>query len=333
MEIAKALVLVGGGQDDRPWPTAPVEPKHLFPVANRPILFHNLEALRATGVREAVILAEPRAAGAIEQAVGDGRDLGLDVKHLEWGVNRSLGGALLTSCEFLDKEPLYVQQGDALLRGQMEPHLAAFARERLDTLAFKLEGGEPAPARAPRGLGPGYLLSPWAVSVLIANAADGANPLAGVRDRGGRVRVQRVFGSLPCHGDQQALLECNRQLLERIEPEYDSRLIEDSRIQGPVIVHPTARVQNSLLRGPAIIGPDVTICDAYVGPYTSLGAGVVIEGAEIEHSIVLAGAEIRFIGTRLESSIIGRRARISRSFASPAGMRMTVGDGVEVAYI
>jgi glucose-1-phosphate thymidylyltransferase len=331
MEIAKALVLVGGGQDDRPWPTAPVEPKHLFPVANRPILFHNLEALRSTGVREAVILAEPQVAGAIERAVGDGRELGLDVRHLEWGVNRSLGGALLTSCEFLDEEPVFVQQGDALLRGRMDQHLAAFASERLDTLAFRLEGDTP--PRMPRALGPGYLLSPWAVSVLLANASDGVNPLAGVRDRGGRVRVQRVFGSLPCHGDQQALLECNRQLLERIEPEYDARLIEDSRIQGPVIVHPSARVQNSLIRGPAIIGPDATICDAYVGPYTSLGAGVVVDGAEIEHSIVLAGAEIRFVGSRLESSIIGRRARITRSFASPAGMRMTVGDGVEVAYI
>src|SRR3954466_8666649 len=101
MEIAKALVLVGCGHDDRPWPTAPVGPKHLFPVANRPILFHNLEALRAMGVREAVILCEPHAAGAIERAVGAGRELGLDVRHLEWGVNRSLGGALLTSCEFL----------------------------------------------------------------------------------------------------------------------------------------------------------------------------------------------------------------------------------------
>ena len=36
---------------------------------------------------------------------------------------------------------------------------------------------------------------------------------------------------------------------------------------------------------------------------------MVIEGAQIEHSIVLPEAELRFVGTRLESSIIGRGAR------------------------
>jgi glucose-1-phosphate thymidylyltransferase len=331
MEIEKALVLVGGGHDDRPWPTAPVEPKHLFPVANRPILFHNLEALRRAGVLEAAILAEPAAASAIEQAVGDGRDVGLDVTHFEWRGDRSLSGALDAGLHFLRDEPILVQQGDALLRAQLGEHIADFARERLDTMAFKLEGDNGLP-RVPRPVGPGYLLSPWAVSVVLANS-DSGNPLVGLRDRGGRVREQSVTGSLPCHGDQNALLESNRQLLERIEPSYDSQSVEDCRIQGPVIVHPTASVRRSLLRGPVIIGPNAVVSDAYIGPYTSLGPGVTVEAAEIEYSIILARAEIRFIGTRLESSIIGRGARIVRAFEPPAGMRMTVGDGVEVTYI
>jgi len=331
MEIAKALVLVGGGQD-APWPTAPVDPKHLFPVANRPILFHNLESLRAAGIREAAILAEPCFAGAIEQAVGDGSELGLNVAHLEWGTNRTLGGARVTGFEFVDDGPVVVQQGDALLRGKLNRHIDAFRRERLDTLAFRLDN-DTTPARVPRPLGPGYLLSPWAISVLLANASEWTNPVAGVRDHGGRVRVQRVTGSLPCHGDQQALLETNRQLLERIEPQFEPHSIEDTRVQGPVIVHPTARVRRSLLRGPVIIGANANISDAYIGPYTSIGPRVNVEAAEIEYSIILAGAEIRFIGTRLESSIIGRGARIVRAFEPPAGMRMTVGDGVEVTYI
>jgi glucose-1-phosphate thymidylyltransferase len=332
MEIAKALVLVGGGHDERPWPTAPVEPKHLFPVANRPILFHNLEALRNAGVREAAILAEAPTAGAIERAVGDGRDCGLRVTHVEWSGNRSLTGALTAASEFVQDQPVFVQQGDALLRAQLQHHMADFARERLDTLAFKLER-DAAPPRLHRPLGPGYVLSPWAVDVLLANGDALSNPVAGVRDRGGRVRVQRVSGSLPCHGDQQALLESNRQLLERIEPSYDADAVQGCRIQGPVIVHPTAQVRNSLLRGPVIVGADAVISDAYIGPYTSLGPGITVEAAEIEYSIVLSGAEIRFIGTRLESSIIGRGARIVRAFEPPAGLRMTVGDGVEVTYI
>ena len=67
------------------------------------------------------------------------------------------------------------------------------------------------------------------------------------------------------------------------------------------MVHPTARLENSLVRGPAIIGPRARLRDAYVGPYTSIGADVVMEGAEIEHSIVFSGAELRYVGARLES--------------------------------
>jgi glucose-1-phosphate thymidylyltransferase len=80
VEIAKALILAGSGSDDSPWPVVPGS-RHLFPVANRPILFHNLEALRAAGILEATILADADAGRAIESAVGDGRDWGLTVHH------------------------------------------------------------------------------------------------------------------------------------------------------------------------------------------------------------------------------------------------------------
>jgi glucose-1-phosphate thymidylyltransferase len=72
------------------------------------------------------------------------------------------------------------------------------------------------------------------------------------------------------------------------------------------------------------------VTDAYIGPYTSIGAGVVVEAAEIEHSIVLPDAELRFVGTRLESSIIGRGARVTRRFSLPTAMQLSIGDGAEV---
>ncbi|HTE62169.1 MAG TPA: hypothetical protein VK631_17585, partial [Solirubrobacteraceae bacterium] len=38
MEIAKALILAGRTAHDRPWPSVRSGPKHLVPVANRPIV-------------------------------------------------------------------------------------------------------------------------------------------------------------------------------------------------------------------------------------------------------------------------------------------------------
>ena len=80
-----------------------------------------------------------------------------------------------------------------------------------------------------------------------------------------------------------------------------------------------------------VIGPRARITNAYVGPYTSIGAGVEIDCAEIEHSIVLDRARLRFLGTRVESSLIGPDARVERDLRIPQAVRLSVGAGAEVA--
>ena len=328
MEIAKALILAGRASDDQHWSAVPAGPKQLFPIANRPILFHNLEALRNAGLLEALILVERDAVDAIERAVGDGSEWGLGVRYAEYVPAVGLAGALAAGGDFLGDEGVLVQQGDALLRERMYPHLAAFAREHLDALALELAGG--AAATVPRAPAPGYVLSPNAIKILLERPDVGLDPLAGVRERGGRVRVQHVDGCLPCHGSQDALLDCNRRLLESLQPQVEPGSLENCEIQGAVVVHPSARLERTMVRGPVIIGPGARLTDAYVGPYTSIGAGVVVEGAEIEHSIVLSGAELRFVGTRIDSSVIGKGARVVRGFGLPSAIQLAVGDGAQV---
>ena len=326
MEIAKALVLAGHGSDNPRCPAAPAGSSHLFPLANRPILFHDLDVLRAAGVREAAILTDGEPGRAIRQAVGDGGDWGISVSYAEWQSSRGIDGALAAAQSFIRDEPVLIKQGGALMRERMQTHMSMFGREQLDALALLFV--EP-PATSTESPAPGYLLSPRAVSILLDGRA-AANPVAGVRAHGGRARVQRVDGCLPCRGDLETLLESNRRLLERLRPAMDGALLDESSVQGVVDIHPSAKIQRSLLRGPLIIGPDAEVTDAYIGPYTSVGADAVIEGTEIEHSIVLPRAELRYVGTRLESSVIGYGARVMRGFGLPAALRISIGEGAEV---
>ena len=326
MEIAKALILAGRVRGDSPR-VASLGPGHLFPVANRPILLHNLEGLRAAGVLEATILADRDEFVAIRRTLAAGSELGVRVRYEEWDPCAGIAGALVAGRDFLADEPILVQNAAALLRDRMHGHITAFAREQLDALALRLAHPD---SRRARGDTPGYLLSPRAVAILLAGGNPTANPVTSVRAGGGRVRIARVEGCLPSDGDHAQLLESNRRALEKLEASVDPGSLEECSIQGPVVVHPSARVSRALLRGPAIIGPGARISDAYIGPYTSIGADVVIDGAEIEYSIVLPEAELRHIGTRLESSVIGRRARIARGFGLPGAIRVAVGDGAEV---
>jgi glucose-1-phosphate thymidylyltransferase len=327
MKIAKAVILADGVSHERPWPAVAPGSKHLFPVANRPILFHHLESLHRAGLLEATIVADVEAREAIKHAVGDGRRWKLSVRYEQCRADAGLPGALAACRSFIGEEPVLVQQGDALLRGRLSPYITAFSEERLDAMALRLVPAHVGPSAE---LPSGYLLSPRALQVLMESPHAAANPIDAVGVSGGRVRVQPVDGCLPCHGDLDALLDCNRRMLEQLEGDATAALLEDCEVQGHVIVHPTAEVRRSTLRGPLIIGPGARLTDAYVGPYSSIGARVKIEGAEIEHSIVLPGAELSFVGTRIESSVIGEGARIARVFKKPSSLRMSIGNGAEV---
>jgi glucose-1-phosphate thymidylyltransferase len=334
MEIARALILAGRrGGDTPPWPAAPTGPRHLFPVANEPIISHNLRALRAAGVLEAAILAGDDERTGIERVIGDGRDWGLSVRYGDWAVADGLHGALTAEEAFVGDEPVLVQRGDALLRDRLQRHIAAFSREGIDALGLRLRPVAACGLRVARGTeatAPGYLFSARAVSMLLERPETADGPLAFVEAGGGRVRVEEVHGVLPCDGDQDALLDSNRAVLEGLAGTTLPVSVEDCVVQGPVEVHPTAQVRGGTLRGPLVIGPGAVVRDSYIGPYSSIGADTVIEGTEIEHSIVLPRAELRFVGTRIESSVIGRGARIVRSFRPPGSLRMSLGDGAEV---
>jgi glucose-1-phosphate thymidylyltransferase len=128
------------------------------------------------------------------------------------------------------------------------------------------------------------------------------------------------------------MLEANRLILDDIEERMDGQL-EDSRVEGRVVIEEGARVSGSTLRGPAIVGRGSVISDAYIGPYTAIGEEVQIRGAELEHSIVLSGSRLEQLEYRIEASLIGRNVRIGRGPALPKAYRFVVGDNAEIQIL
>jgi len=106
-------------------------------------------------------------------------------------------------------------------------------------------------------------------------------------------------------------------ILDTIEPLR--RKLEDSQLDGRVIVEGGAQLIRSTVRGPAIIGSGARIVDAYIGPYTAIGEGCTIERAEVEHSILLSGCHVHDLDVRIESSLLGRNVTVS---VRPAAARI-----------
>ncbi|MDP8909055.1 MAG: sugar phosphate nucleotidyltransferase [Chloroflexota bacterium] len=328
MEIARALVLATTSANEHRWTSVGAGPKPLVPVATKPILFHTLDALRGAGVLETALLVEERTARVFCDAVEDGSRWDMTITCIPCDPGSDVIAALGAAHDFVEDEPVLVQRADAMLRDGLREHVVGFARDDLDALALMLV--RPPAAKPPAYMPGGYLLSPGAVSIML-DAPAGPDPLARLRGHGSHVRVLDVEGCLACHGSESSLLEANRHALTGISTDVDGVELDGCEIQGAVVIDPSASVRNTLVRGPAVIGPRSKLIDSYVGPYTSIGAGVRVEGTEIEHSIVMDDAQLLFVGSRLETSIIGRGASIVRRFDMPSAVRMSIGDGAQVA--
>jgi glucose-1-phosphate thymidylyltransferase len=326
MEIAKAIILAGAVGREHPHPAVGTGSPYLFPIANRPLLFHHLESLRRGGLLEATILVDREAHEPTARAVADGGPWDLTIRFGECPAGHGVRQALEACRSFIGEEPVLVQRADTLLRGRLHAHIAAFSKDRLDAMALRLA---PHPGRQAADAPPGCLLSPRALNLLMERADPGSDVLSEVRASGGRVREQAVEGCW-CAGDVDALLDANRRILQELVADGCATPAEGCELQGPVVIDPSARLRRTTVRGPAVIGPGARCSDSYIGPYTSIGADVAIDGAEIEHSIVLPGAQLAFVGARIESSVIGRHARVARTFTKPSSVRVSIGDGAEV---
>ncbi len=154
-------------------------------------------------------------------------------------------------------------------------------------------------------------------------------------DAGHDVRAQRLDGYWIDTGKMADILDANRQVLNDLRPSIapTANVAEHAVLHGPVTVQAGAVIENSVIRGPAIIGERAVIRDAYVGPFTSVYHDAVIEGSEVEFSIVLEHSRIIKVAGRIEESLIGRYAEVYTSPLKPRGHKLMLGDHSRVGVL
>jgi glucose-1-phosphate thymidylyltransferase len=151
-------------------------------------------------------------------------------------------------------------------------------------------------------------------------------------DGGRRVEPHIVRGWWKDTGRLEDMLEANRLILDNLLERVQGELIE-SQVDGRVVIEPGARLERTTVRGPAIVGADARLSDCYIGPYTAIGDRCTISGAEVEHSILLAGASICRLDGRVESSLLGRNVTVRKGDRQPRAYRFMVGDNSDISIL
>jgi len=353
----KGLVL-SGGAGTRLRPITHTAAKQLVPVANKPVLFYGLEAMRAAGIDEVgIVVGETQA--EIEAAVGDGGRFGLRVTYLPQEAPLGLAHAVLISETFLGAEPFVMYLGDNLLKEGITPFVQAFKTSRPDALILlqrvadpqsygiaELDSDghvarlveKPAEPRSDLALVGVYLFTPavFASVKAIQPSARGeleiTDAIQHMVDRHLRVEPHVVTGWWKDTGKLEDMLEANRLVLGTLVGDVRGELVATT-IEGEVEIGVGSRLERCTVRGPVVIGAGCRLSDAFVGPYSSISDGVVIEHAELEHSIVLGNSRISHLGSRMTDSLIGRDCVIARNEARPVAYRFLVGDACQIGIL
>jgi glucose-1-phosphate thymidylyltransferase len=357
MEDLKGLIL-SGGKGTRLRPITHTSAKQLVPVANKPVLFYGIEAMAHAGIEDVGIIIAPETGDEIRAAAGDGSRFGVRLTYIVQDAPLGLAHAVLTAEPFLDASPFVMYLGDNLLQGGIDELVAAFRDNAPDALILltpvldpenygvaELSDGQvvrlvekpPAP-KTDLALVGVYMFTPEIHSAARAIEPSGRGELEitdaiqHLVDSGRRVEPHVVRGWWKDTGRLDDMLEANRLVLETIVTRVDGELV-DSQIDGRVIVEAGARLERSTVRGPAIIGARTRLVDCYVGPYTAVAEDCLVQNAEVEHSILLAGSSVCELAGRMESSLLGRNVRVGRTDRQPRAYRFMVGDNSEIGIL
>jgi NDP-sugar pyrophosphorylase family protein len=121
------VAILAGGLATRLGATVAALPKALVPVAGRPFIDHQLDLLRAAGVRR-VVLCIQHFASAIEAHLGDGSAHGLSIAYARDGERLlGTGGALRRALPLLG-DACFVLYGDSYLEVPLAPLVESLER-------------------------------------------------------------------------------------------------------------------------------------------------------------------------------------------------------------
>ncbi len=354
----KGLIL-SGGKGTRLLPLTYRRAKQLIPVANEPVLFRVIRAIRDANITDIGIVVGDTAPEIME-AVNGGERWGVNITYIQQSAPAGLAHAVKEALDFLGDERFVMFLGDNVIQGGISPLIREFADSNWNSqIVLKRVSN-------PQQFGVAVLKPDGSIDRLIEKPMNPPSDLALVGiymfDHHIREAVEAIKPSFRgeleitdaiqwlCEhgyavhayvhegwwidtGKMVDMLTANAHVLEELKPRIEGEVDADSKVDSRVTVEKGAVVTNSILRGPSIIGENARITNAYVGPFTSLYHDVVVENSEIEHAIVLEHSKIVNVGTRIQDSLIGRNAYVTQSGRKPKAINLNLGDYSQIDLV
>jgi len=328
----KAVIPVAG-ESVRMRPLTLARPKHLLPVAGKPIIQRVIETIKSLGITDLLVIVGYRK-DVIRSFLKDGSQFGVSITYVEQEKPLGLGHAIGLAEPYID-DTFVAMCGDNLYRTDLRDIVKKHVK-RKDTATLLVE----------------EVQDPWRYGVIKA-AVDGRilelvekpeqppsnKVITGFYvfepeifdaikrtspSKRGEIEITDAIHRLAVEGFQvygEPLLGWRKDvgypwdLLEANEVYLKDLTHRDThpKVSGPVrIGNETTIKDGARIIGPVIIGENCKIGSCDLRPYTSIGDNVEFSDCVIvENSIIMNGVFLDE-GTEIKHSIIGENCRIGK---------------------
>ena len=334
-------VLLAAGEGVRLLPITATRPKHLINVGGKPILEHCLNALKANGITDALIVTHYMG-DAIRSYFGDGSKFGFKLEYAEQKEALGTGNAASIAEPYVDEQFLLVY-GDLLFsteaisnilkefgKGNASAAMAVVPVDKPESYGIVQLNKErhvvrivekPNRDSAPSNLANAGLYvfnkqifralasvkrsvrGEWELTdALTLLAKDGNVVLASEITRGDWFDIGRPWD----------LLEANTWALKRMQNRVIGKVEDGAHLIGSIYLAETARVRSGVyIEGPAYIDEEADIGpNCFIRPYTSIGKGARIGNAcEIKNSIIMDHAHVGHL-SYIGDTILGQNCNL-----------------------